>query len=165
MTYTLGQFVAELDRIIMRLKADMPDIAVGYASDCIANVQERIQMTGTGSDGARLRAYTIAYEKFKKNPQKTKRGRDLGLGSSRYTGKVDYTLTGRMWADIRPLSVQSNGYNIRVLMGARKKENIDKLRGLYNRDKKNPIAPSDEEIAIANENLKVTILGYFDSIK
>lgn len=161
---TLAQFSISFDRMVHRLERDMPDLITGFAHDVIANVQERVQMQGKNSQGGRLKAYTKAYEKFKKNPQNYKRGQELGLASSRFTGVVDYTLTGRMWADIRVLKVESNGSSVRAKVGAFNQENVNKLISLQKRDGLNPIAPSAEEVEIAKENLKENILNYFQFI-
>lgn len=161
---TLQQFSTAFDRMVQNLERDMPDLITGFAHDVIANVQERVQMRGKNKDGGRLKAYTKAYEKFKKNPQNYKRGQELGLGSSRFTGVVDYTLTGRMWADITVLRIESNGSSIRAKVGASKQENVNKLISLQKRDGVNPIAPSAEEVEIGKENLKENILNYFQFI-
>lgn len=161
----LTQYITQLEGVIARLRSDAPDLAVGFASDIIANVQERIQTQGTSAKGTALKAYTQGYLKFKKNPKAYKRGNDLGLGSNRYTGKTDYTLTGRMWSDIRPLRVEGDGKSIRVIMGAQKTENRKKLEGLMKRDGVSPLKPNENEIAIGEDNLKQRIMAYFDVIK
>jgi len=154
-----------MDAAVAKLRADAPDIAVGFASDCLALVQERIQNKGTSASGSALKRYTAAYEKFKRNPGAYKRGKDLGLASSRYTGKTDYTLTGRMWADIRPLRVEGDGKNIRVIIGAQKTENRNKLESLAKRDGVNPLLPAEDEQEIALGNIKERVLSYFDFMK
>ena len=161
----LTQYITQLEGVIARLRSDAPDLAVGFASDIIANVQERIQDTGTSARGTALKAYTAAYKKFKSNPQNYKRGKDLGLGSNRFTGKTDYTLTERMWADIMQLRVEGDGKSIRVIMGAQKTENRKKLEGLMKRDGVSPLQPNENEIAIGEYNLKQRIMAYFDAIK
>lgn len=162
---TLAQFATLFNRSVNDLERDMPKLLAGMANDTIALVQERIQTKGMSANGARLKAYTIAYEKFKKNPRKYKRGQELGLASSRFTGVTDYTLTGRMWADIRVLRLDSNGSSIRAIVGASKSENISKLKALKKRDGVNPLMPTEQEIQIGKENLKANILSYFNYIQ
>lgn len=162
---TLAQFARMFDRSVRDLERDMPNLVAGMANDTMALVQERIQTKGMSANGSRLKAYTVAYGNFKKNPKKYKRGQELGLASSRFTGVTDYTLTGRMWADIRVLRLDANGSSIRAIVGASKSENVAKLKSLQKRDGVNPLKPTKEEVAIAKDNLKQNILSYFNYIQ
>jgi len=117
--------------------------------DLLQGVQERIQNEGRKADGTKLKPYSNSYLEFKKNP-KGKRAKELGIGSSRYSGVVDYTLTSRMWNSVKSFPVSTpNGVGIRF--ASSEKQGQDKLRQLSRRDNHNPLEPSPEEIASARD--------------
>jgi hypothetical protein len=125
--------------------------------DLLQDVQSRIQNEGKKADGSSLKPYSDSYLAFKKNP-KGKRARDLGLGASRYSGVVDYTLTSRMWASIKVIPIAGADGSVGVRFASSEKQGEEKLRSLARRDKHNPLQPSKEEIDGARERFRDIII-------
>lgn len=150
---TVVQLIEKMEALVIDLESQWPDILTRTTQDAVALIEERITTTGTNHEGLPLKPYTKPYEKFKSNPQNYKRGRELGLGSSRFTGKTDYMLTGIFWKDVQIIRQERSGEVIRVVAGITKPENIGKLEGLVKRDG-SPFRLSDSEKNILRENTK-----------
>lgn len=164
MTYSsFGQLAEAINNVRARLEAEWPRMVSGYALDMVALVEERITTTGTDVNGAKLKAYTEQYKEFKQNPGRYKRGKELGIGSSRYTGKTDYSLTGEMWRDISVRRVSEAGGKVSVTVAPSLPVNQDKLDSLSRRDG-DPLRVSEEEQAISLENLNQQFLEILSPI-
>lgn len=144
--------IGEHDAAISALRRNFSIIAgqaleeVGL--DLLQDVQSRIQTKGEKADGSKLKPYSESYEKFKKNPT-GKRARELGLGSSRYSGVVDYTLTSRMWNSVKVFPIAGADGAVGVRFASSEKQGNEKLRSLAARDNHNPLEPSTGEIESA----------------
>lgn len=137
--------------------------AVVLGFDLLQSVQERVQTEGKDNKGSGLKPYSDAYLKFKKNPT-GKRAKDLGLGSSRYSGVVDYTLTGRMWnnAAVNPVKLSENKFV--VSYGFQNDESNVKAESLVKRDGFNILEPSEGELSIALEDMKQNIQNRINQV-
>ncbi len=136
--------------------SNLPDIVVRAASDGIALIQERIQNEGKNADGQAHKPYSAGYLAFKKNPQNYKSGKALGLGSSRYTGVVDYTLTTELFSDIKVISQEFSSNEYKVVVGPSKQINIDKLTSLGKRDGQT-LRLSKDEVQRVKENIEIEL--------
>lgn len=141
----LEQYISNLRTALDTLEREIPNIYLSAGATFVALIEERITTTGTDDEGKAFRSYTPGYLEFKKNPQNYKRGKELGLASSRFTGKVDYTLTGELWNDIGLIEESVSGTEVKYSWGAIAEHNKEKLRSLDKRDG-DPLQPSAEEI-------------------
>lgn len=151
---TIAQLANRMDGFVDYLQNGLLTDYAQAGLDLVAGIEERVTTEGKDAKQTPLKAYTDAYKKFKQNPQNTKRGKTLGLGSSRYTGKVDYNLTGEFWADMGLLAKSYTGSEIKVSVGLSKEVNIKKYKSLTKRDGQEPLEPSIDEVANAARNLE-----------
>lgn len=150
------QRVKDLQSGMNNLFAEAVEIT---AFDLLEEVSSRIQGQGKKASGGSLKGYSASYLAFKKDPKgkSPATARKLGIASSRYTGKVDYTLTGRMWSSIKVMPVEVNRGRFVVTIGTKSKEAREKLRSLAKRDNHNPLEPSRDEIQVALQDMKINI--------
>ncbi|MBL7942993.1 MAG: hypothetical protein JNM00_09520 [Flavobacteriales bacterium] len=134
MTITLPTLINNLEALLVELESSWPDQVSQACADSLALIEERITTQGLDDTGKALKPYTDAYLRFKSDPKRFKRGRELGLGSSRYTGKVDYMLIGEFWRDVQVLRVEQNGDLVEAVGGVRLPINKSKLESLNKRD-------------------------------
>lgn len=133
----------ELEASFRRLIRALPDIVLHQtevaANDAMALVDQRLVETGTNASGASFEDYTPSYK-----------ARKVKLG--RYTGKVDFQLTGQMLAstatglkNIVTKSATSSGAVAVVVIGPRDEETRRKVEG---NDKHRPgfLNPSKDEV-------------------
>ena len=151
MTLNIAQLIERYNGLIDELEAAWPNIVAKAAQDALALIEERITTTGTGPNGAALKPYTKPYKKLKENPGKYKRGKDLGLASTRFTGVTDYTLTGLFWKDIKVLQIESVDNNVLATIGAETSGNVKIMESLTKRDGF-PLRMSEMEKEIVSEN-------------
>ena len=146
--------------------SNLPDIVVRAASDGIALIgkyfcrgfpcSQNGSAEGKNADGQAHKPYSAGYLAFKKNPQNYKSGKALGLGSSRYTGVVDYTLTTELWSDVKVISQEFSSNEYKVVVGPSKQINIDKLTSLGKRDGQT-LRLSKDEVQRVKENIEIEL--------
>lgn len=151
MTIPLSQLIQNFETMISELESSWPDIVARMGSDSIALIEERITKTGKDAQGNPLRKYTKPYQKFKEQPQNYKRGKELGLGSNRFTGVTDYTLTGLLWKGIKVLKVSEQSDTVVATIGADTVGNQQIIESLTKRDGF-PLQLSESEKQIVTEN-------------
>lgn len=134
MPIDLKDYIVQVEAVASRLEVETPDLIFGFGQDLVDSIINRIQNDGVGPDGSPFKSYSPAYLRFKSNPQNYKAGKDLGLGSSRYTGKVDYTLTGEMFRNIGLVEESRTDETIKLSWGGRNDTTRKKLRSLSDRD-------------------------------
>ena len=156
MTYSITQMIDNMKALIVDMEESWPEVISTNTADALGLIEERITTTGTGPGGEALKPYTKPYQKFKENPQDYKRGKLLGLGSSRFTGKTDYMLTGEFWSDVQVLEVRKEDINVTVVAGVNKEVNKKKMESLTKRDGF-PLKLSDGEKDIIKENTQSKI--------
>ncbi len=133
----------ELEASFRRLIRALPDIVLNQtevaANDIMGLVDQRLVETGTNASGTSFEDYTPDYK-----------ARKVKLG--RYTGKVDFQLTGQMLAstatglkNITTKSATSSGAVAVVVIGPRDEETRRKVEG---NDKHRPgfLNPSKDEV-------------------
>lgn len=150
---TLAEYRDKVRKVREDLERSKVSILSGYGFDLIALIQERIQTQGKDQYGNKLKDYSAGYLAWKKAPQKTKRGKELNLGSSRYSGVVDYTLTSRMWTNIGILATSEGESTAKVTFGGKEKLSKDKLGWLGERDNIEVLEPSEDELERALDNV------------
>jgi len=135
--------LAQLEEAFRRLERDLPAILLRQtevaANDIIALVDQRIVETGKDVNGQSFEDYTASYKARKQK-----------LG--RYTGKVDFQLTGQMLAstqtglkNINTKSKEFSGTTAIVIIGPLDEETRKKVEG---NDKSRPgfLNPSKAEV-------------------
>lgn len=119
--------LVDLENALRRLERAWPDIVFRQTEVCANDItalwDQRISETGTDERGNPFAPYTQAYQQ-----RKTKAGR--------FTGKVDFTLSGQMLAststglkNIGTIDSQRNGANCVIVIGPRDQETRDKMLG------------------------------------
>lgn len=153
---SLDEYIERLEEVSRDLENRSREIAFEYGQSLVDQIMERIQTEGRGPDGGLLKSYSPAYLRFKKAPQNTKRGKDLGLGSSRYTGVVDYTLTGEMWRNIGLVKENVSGDKVKMSWDGRSELTRKKMQSMSDRDG-DLLKPSNIEIEIALEDVEIKL--------
>jgi hypothetical protein len=108
--------------------------AVLSALDLLALVKLRINRKGENSEGSNFTPYSKDYKK-----ERVKRGAQVAY--------KDFNVTGRLQANIAPQIENETANTTTVSIGARSKENRDKLAGQFKRDG-NILTPNKTEIEL-----------------
>lgn len=161
---TLAEYRDKVRAVREDLERSKTRILAGYGFDLIALIQERIQTKGEDPYGTKLKEYSAGYLAWKKAPQNTKRGKELNLGSSRFSGVVDYTLTGRMWNNIGVIAQSESESSAVVTFGGKEQLSKDKLGWLAARDGE-VLEPSEEELERAMDNVNMELERIMRPIK
>ena len=144
-------FAATYKARIELMQRNRPKEVVIIAAELKAQVQFRIQSTGTDFTGAAFVGYSPAYAKTRKE-----RGRQ--------TAKVDFTVTGQLWNNIHPVAIENTETSTTVEVGAQDAGNRQKLFGALTQPKADPrgkiLQPSRSEIALAGEANQRRIAKY-----
>lgn len=151
---TLDEYIEQLEEVNNELKANIPRLVFEYGQSVLDQIQERIQEKGLKPDGSKLKDYSPFYLAFKKNPGDYPEGKKLGLSTSRYTGVVDYTLTGEMWRNIG--LIREDEGSLTFSWGGRSEASKKKLIDLSARDG-DVFGYSQEEIEEADIELEEEI--------
>lgn len=124
------------------------------AAELKAQVQFRIQATGTDFTGASFIGYSPAYAKTRK-------------AKGRQTAKVDFTDTGQLWNNVRPVVIENTETSTTVEVGAQDAVNRAKLYGALSQPNAAPrgriLQPNQREIALAGEANKSRIAKYLQA--
>lgn len=107
------------------------------ALDQIALTKLRIQTKGQNSNEQPFAPYTTAYAKERK-------------GSGYQVGYVDFTRTGRMWANVRPRIVKSSPFSATVVMEGADQRAKDIIAGAAGK-RGNILQPSQAEIELTRQ--------------
>jgi len=146
-------FAAVYKARIETMQRNRPKEVVIIASELKAQVQFRIQSKGTDF-GAAFIGYSPAYAGKRKE-----RGRQVG--------HVDFTFTGQMWNNIRPVVIANTETSTTVEVGAQDAGNRAKLYGALTQPKADPrgkiLQPSRSEIGLAGEANQRRIAKYLQA--
>ncbi len=115
------------------LRSNRGEDVLTIAADLTAVVQLRIQSSGEDFQGSQYPGYTPNYAKYGR--------RALGYQAE----YVDFTRTGRMWANIQPYLLNETESSVEVEITARDQDSQDKLRGQVDK-RGNILRPSDDEL-------------------
>lgn len=105
------------------------------ASDVLAQVKLRIQTSGINKEGSKFPEYTNPYKKARK-----------AYGAQ--TEYVDFTVTGRLWANVIPTTQSRSETNSVVRVAAQSDDNQVKIDGAFKK-RGNILEPSDQELQLA----------------
>lgn len=147
-------FAAVYKARIETMQRNRPKEVVIIASELKAQVQFRIQSTGTDFTGAAFIGYSPAYAGKRKE-----RGRQVG--------HFDFTFTGQAWNNIRPVVIANTETSTTVETGAQDAGNRAKLYGALTQPKADPrgkiLQPSRSEIGLAGEANQRRIAKYLQA--
>lgn len=156
MNSDLKSFVDAINRLPDAILSSYEVTAMG----AFVLVQNRIQEHGQAHDGQPLESikpYSKQYLNFKQNPPP-----GTGL-KNRYRGFIDYTLTGRMWANIQQKNADLTGQTVLIVIGATSEDNQKKLNNL-SRLWEDPFLLGDQEISISAETLDEELQRHLDQL-
>jgi hypothetical protein len=131
---TFEQYTERLKRAIAIIRNDRPRLALAASFDFNATIQLRINETGNNSDNVPFSAYTIPYAKNRN-------------AAGFQVAHVDFTRTGRMFANTLPRVVSSDVDKTLIRIAPSQQSEINKMRGQL-RKRGNIMKPSKQEIQI-----------------
>lgn len=145
------QWIEQQRRKLAEMTANREREALLIINDLNALVKLRVQ--GSGQD----------YENKPFSPYSKKYARTR-VKAGFQTAYVDFTRTGRLWANVNPVVIAANETSVTIEISARDSENVDKLKGALIHPKGNPrgqiIRPSKEEIELIADLNKKRIEKY-----
>ena len=143
------------ERVIERIRQIKADIinnreadALRIAFDITALVKLRIQTSGKDASGSAFADYVPAYAK-----QRKKAGYQVGY--------VDFTRTGRLFANIAPKVESSNAFSTVIVIEGSDKLSKDIIAGAA-RKRGNILAASESEIELARNANRSRLEKYFN---
>jgi hypothetical protein len=145
------------ERLLQRIQQIRHDIIANREAevlrislDQIALTKLRIQTRGDDYSGAQFAPYVPAYAKNRK-----KAGYQVGY--------VDFTRTGRMWANVHPVIVSSSVFSATVELQGSDQRSKDIIAGA--RPKRGDILrPSAGEIELTRRANRTRLQRYFDQL-
>lgn len=147
-------FAATYRARLVAMQQNRPKEVLIIASELKAQVQFRIQSTGADFTGAAFVGYSPAYSKTRK-------------ARGRQTGNVDFTFTGQLWNNIRPVVIANDETSTTVEVGAQDAGNRAKLLAALRQPAGSPrgkiVQPSAREIALAQEANQMRIAKYLQA--
>lgn len=150
---TPQEFNRQIDDRLQMLRANRPREVLTIAQELKTAVQLRIQTRGEDFTGAAFVGYSRSWAKNRQS-----RGRQ--------TNYVDFTDTGRLWANIQPAILSNTKDQTIVEVTARNRQDQDKLRGAKSLPKSKPrgniLIPNAKEIGSASEANRRRLLKYLD---
>lgn len=126
--------------LIANREADATLIALDQA----ALIKLRIQTRGEGPDGKPFLPYVPAYSERRKR-------------AGYQVGYVDFTRTGRMWANIRPVVISSSVFSATVVLSGSEQRTQDIIAGAQKK-RGNILQPTRQEIEITRAANRERIL-------
>ena len=142
------QVIARLRANLQTLEEQRQSEALRIALDATALLKLRIQTRGENADGAQFAPYTPSYARVR---------RDRGA----QTGYVDFTVTGRLMANIQPRVETNQAGRTVVVIAARDSGNNDKLRGAVKK-RGNILRLSQDEIDLVRDANRERLAKVFD---
>lgn len=137
-TFTIKELADYYRALQERLAAERQEKALVIAGDLLALIQLRIQSEGRNAQGARFSPYSPGYAK-----QRRAKGAQ--------TNYVDFTVTGEMWRNTRPVVISHTLFTTLVEIAPRTESNAVKMGAALTRPKSSPrgnlLTPSDSEVA------------------
>jgi len=139
-------FRRKIREIIDNLTGNQPQDVLRIANDVTALIKLRIQRSGKNKDGLDFAPYTQQY---------AKRRAAQGYQVSR----VDFTVTGRLFANVRPYLEGRKLNGVVVSITAKEPDNIKKLAGATKK-RGNILLPSKKEVEAARQANRQRLLNY-----
>lgn len=142
---TIREYISRLKQSRANIAKERNNDALKIALDATTLVKLRIQQRGENADGQQYEGYTPDYGK-------------LGRKEQGYQADyVDFTRTGRMWANTLPKITAEKDNSITVEIRARDAENEAKQQGQFKK-RGNILELSESEVAILQETNKQRII-------
>ena len=142
---------ASLQARLGEMQANRERESLIIASDLKALVQLRIQTSGENYRGSQFSPYSSQYAKTRQK-------------AGAQTSYVDFTVTGQLWANIRPEITESTPTSTTVEIAARDKANIDKMLGALRQPKGAPrgniLLPSEDEVKFVQDAHLERVIKY-----
>lgn len=138
--------IQRIQQIRHSLTANREAEATGIALDQLALTKLRIQTRGEGPDGQPFSPYVPAYSERRK-----KAGYQVGY--------VDFTRTGRMWANVRPIVVSSSVFSATIELQGTEQRAKDIIAGAEKK-RGNILQPSPAEIELTRRANRERIRKY-----
>lgn len=129
---TAAEYAQNIRARIEKLNNERPKEVLRIASDLIAQVELRIQTSGTNFSGGRFIDYTPDYAKKRQN-------------EGYQVGYVDFTVTGALWASMLPRVTKQGETLVEIEVKPSTADNQTKLNGQF-RKRGNILLPSQSEI-------------------
>lgn len=150
---TPQEFENNIDERIRLLRVNRPRETFIIAQELKTAVQYRIQTTGRNFSGMAFVGYSPRRES-----ERQAKGRQVQF--------VDFTDTGRLWANIRPEVTENTKDKTIIEITARDSENQKKLRNATRQPRRSPrgniLIPSRSEIDLANKANQLRLQKYLN---
>lgn len=140
--------IAKLRQNIQELEQLRSTEALRIALDATALLKLRIQTSGQNADGNAFPPYIPSYARYRQR-------------KGAQTGYVDFTVTGRLMANIQPRVVQDDENKTVVEIAARDSENNAKLLGAVNK-RGNILRLAPDEIRLIADANRERLRKVFD---
>lgn len=127
-----NEFVAEWRAKLSNLRNNRQKDAIEIANNLAALIKLRIQSEGKDFLGQPFAPYTNSYENFRQSE-----GYQIDY--------VDFTVTGRLMANVQPRVTEEGEGSIKIVIGATDQENRNKLLGAVKK-RGNILQPSASEL-------------------
>ncbi len=131
-TFNVNEFLPAVDDLFKRVATAIPDITQTIAKDAIALIKNRVQETGTNSEGSTFPAYSKEYAKTK--------AKKNGEGSVLFR---NFTLTGDMLRQLNIVSTKRDQDKYVVTVGGKSDFAQDKID--WNSEQVGDILETSEE--------------------
>jgi hypothetical protein len=137
---TIQDLETRLNELVPALLGALRTEMETVATDGLSKVTQRVSETGRDQNGSPFRPYTPAYEAFKRqavggNKSAKQRARRATAPATaeqpvgRFTGFVNFTLSGRMLSNIGLTEVTTTDKGVRVIVTGRTEETRGKMEG------------------------------------
>ena len=167
---TLETLEARLNELVPVLQSALRTEMETVATDGLAKVIQRVSETGRDQNGTPFKPYTPAYEAFKRQAvggnksakQRARRATAPASGDQpvgRFTGFVNFTLTGRMLSNIGLTEVIDTDKGVKVIVTGRTEETRGKMEGNDNY-RKDWFSLSEKEVNELGADSKERMTGF-----
>jgi hypothetical protein len=167
---TLETLEARLNELVPVLQSALRTEMETVATDGLAKVIQRVSETGRDQNGTPFTPYTPAYEAFKRQAvggnksakQRARRATAPASGDQpvgRFTGFVNFTLTGRMLSNIGLTEVIDTDKGVKVIVTGRTEETRGKMEGNDNY-RKDWFSLSEKEVNELGADSKERMTGF-----
>jgi hypothetical protein len=167
---TLETLEARLNELVPVLQSALRTEMETVATDGLSKVIQRVSETGRDQNGTPFTPYTPAYEAFKRQAvggnksakQRARRATAPASGDQpvgRFTGFVNFTLTGRMLSNIGLTEVIDTDKGVKVIVTGRTEETRGKMEGNDNY-RKDWFSLSEKEVNELGADSKERMTGF-----
>ena len=167
----IDALILALDRIVLDIESGIDEAATIAGGDLAALVENRVVQTGKSADGQPFSPYSTTpvpaffYFNKSRNAAGENRARSAakaglplsyrdfrganGLG----TDEKNFEFTGEMWQGFGVVSLRKTANGASVTIGGKTPTSAQRIEWNSGREKKNIVAPSEQELAVVRANL------------